>query len=181
MASTKKRAPQEMLYLLIGVVALVLVVFLLFNQWRSYSQVQEDIAAEQSQVQLLEAHIETLLQLKAQEDEFRRHLALLEELMPEEPAEEQFINYIQGIADEYGAKLTQVRFGERIPSEDYAEMPLELSIEGSYHQLLAFLDSLRHGTRAVRVDDVRAGQGREELPQIRVDLSARAFYRQAGS
>ncbi|MBV1735131.1 MAG: hypothetical protein KMY50_05100, partial [Candidatus Desulforudis sp.] len=40
------------------------------------------------------------------------------------------------------------------------------------------LDGLRDRSRAIRVDELKIGEGSEELPQIKADIKAKAFSRQ---
>ena len=78
-----------------------------------------------------------------------------------------------------GIRFVQVRFQPRTVQESYVEMPLTITFEGRFRELLTLLEVLRIGDRIVNVDFVRVGQGQDGFPQIRVEMTGKAFSREA--
>jgi Tfp pilus assembly protein PilO len=89
-------------------------------------------------------------------------------------------NSIYDLADKSKTDLLEVHFEKRVSKEGYDEMPIKLIFEGRYHGLLILLDNLQNWNRNVRVNDVRVNEGRDELPQIKAEITAAAFYQQQG-
>jgi type IV pilus assembly protein PilO len=117
-----------------------------------------------------------MIEARDQELVLKESLAALGRLMPAEPQESTLINTIQGMADDCGIQFQQIQFEKRVPKQGYVEMPVKFTFQGRYNGLLALLDKLQKGSRAVRIDEVKVGKGKEDLPQIKVDVTASAFF-----
>ncbi len=81
-------------------------------------------------------------------------ITILQKLIPEEPGQNHFLVWIHQISTEASLKLSNVSFGETVKKEGYAEMPVSLSVQGSFKSLLKFLSNLMYNERLVRVDDI---------------------------
>jgi Tfp pilus assembly protein PilO len=101
-------------------------------------------------------------------------------MIPVEPGEESLIREIYHLAGDAGLRVTEIRFGTRTEGGEYFIMPLVIIMEGGFQGLLKILSDLRTGNRAIRVDGVRVST-QERATEVRIVISANAFYAQAAS
>lgn len=174
-----KEAPREFLTVVLGVIALACMIFLIFSQLGSLRETKKAVSAEKLAIVNAERQLQLLQELREMGPAFTQRLAYVENLVPAQPAEGDIIAYLEKLAQRAGTRLVQLRFERRVAAGGYTEMPLLLTFEGRFHEVMDLLTALKTGRRAVRLDAVKLGQGRDELPNIRVDIAACAFYRQA--
>jgi Tfp pilus assembly protein PilO len=164
----------------VGIVILIgLMGLAVYSQYGKLQDARAAVAAEKQAIAAAQAKLAHLQALKANEVELRAQLAYMEKLIPSEPAEDQLLIYLQSAAKFAGIRLVQVRFQSRVVTEKYVEMPLTLTFEGRYTELLSLLNTLRNGSRLINVENVRIGQGTDLFPQIRVEITGRAFFLQS--
>ncbi len=174
MAKKKKTIPSGLLMALLLAVAVILGSFLVYDQFNKLNAVKDIAATEKVEMQNARAELERLKEL--QEPQMREQLALLERLMPVQPDENILIADINAVSMDSDTHLMQIRFEQRGAKQNYTEMPFKIVFEGQYHGLLELLGSLQTGERAVRINEVKVGKGKEELPQIKAEIAASAFF-----
>ena len=170
---------REVLIAVACVVVVALLGLVIYNQYNNLQDARAAVQEEKEAIARAEARLAHLQNLKENEAELRAQLAYLEGLIPETPSEDGLLNYIQSAANFSGIRFVQVRFQPRTAQEKYVEMPLTITFEGRFRELLTLLEVLRIGDRIVNVEFVRVGQGQEGFPQIRVEMTGKAFSRAA--
>lgn len=164
--------------LLIPVLALLCfcgLLYLIVTQTAALRQTRQAAAAERIAVARAEEKLATLKQVRSRAGEMKERLEKCHSLVPVEADEDRLISRIQDMADMAGMRFLEIRFGERVPKDGYLEMPLDISFQGSYSSLLLLLDELQNGERAITVDEVKIGAGKEDLPQIKAEINATAY------
>ena len=172
----KKVDRQLLLTAVLGLAALVLAGVITYYQFGALKDVRAAVAEERLAVARVQAHLRDLEQTKEQAAQLEQRLKLLESMMPAAPDEDRLIAVMRDYADSSGMELQQVRFKERAAREGYHEMPVEITFEGRYNELLYLLSDLQAGQRALRIDELKVGKGRQELPELKADIIASAFY-----
>jgi Tfp pilus assembly protein PilO len=152
-------------------------VSLVYLQVSAIREARAALAAEQAAIARLRAELRTKQELLAELPLWEARLAAGQRAVPVPPGEGALLGHLQNAAYRSGAHGLQVRFGSRKPGEEYTEMPLTITFEGSYHGLLSFLDELGSGERAVRVDGISVRTGEAAAARIRVEIQASAFHR----
>lgn len=177
----RKQSIYIILVAALGIIALVGIAFLTYTRVDDLRSARDTVAAEQAAVAGAEAQLQSLIKARDQASVLKKRLDAFDRLIPAEPKESALINEIQGMADGDGVRFLQIRFEKRAPKQGYVEMPVKIAFQGRYHGLLALLDNLQNGDRAVRIDEVKVGKGKEELPQIKAEVTASAFFIQEGA
>jgi len=157
--------------LLVLIVAGLVLCFLQLKKFTvAQGQLQEEedlLAQEETKLSALK-----LLQQRAGEWEKEQEILLLQ--LPFTAKEEQFLLDMQAAADLAGMDLLQVRFAERMEREEYTEMPLEMTLTGTYYQLLDFFAYLEAYERAVRIHELDLDKGSEDT-ELTVILNLSIF------
>ncbi len=162
---------------------LLIIAFLLVSAAFGYLIVKEALLIGKQTVEIygIEALIEeqqVLLQrMKDAEvlsEELEAHLITLQKLIPEEPEQNRFLIWIQQVSSDASLKLSDVTFSEHTIEDGYVVMPVQLSLQGNYKNVLKLLTSLMYGERLVRVDDIDLTNSEGSLS---VDIKINLFYK----
>jgi type IV pilus assembly protein PilO len=131
--------------------------------WNWYAQgAQADIDAQHAQVTTLQSDIERGRAAERRLPEFRRELARLEAQMahlrtvlPDERDVADLLRRVQGMATE--SSLTILGFTPQPVARKtlYVEWPIGLKLEGTYHDLGAFLERVSKFPRIINVSDLK--------------------------
>ncbi len=156
--------------------AVILVAFLIFNQAKALGAVRARFVEQELLLSQSEARLRSLIEISKDEAEAKERLLKFQDLVPDDPLEEKLITDLQTIADVSSMKFLLIRFGERVNKDSYIEIPMTIAFEGRYPHLLHFLPNLEEMGRAIRIEEVKIGRGRNELPEIVASIKASAFY-----
>jgi len=177
----QKTFSSELLVVILGILALACAAFLIYVQVGALRAAQQAVAAEEAGLERAQAVLQQLAKTKEQAGAMREELARCERLLPAGPAEDALLKDIQDAAGKCGVHFLRINFQPRVARQGYAEMPFTLTGEGRYQEILDLLAELRAGPRALRIDAVKLGKGQKELPFLKAEITASAFYKQAGA
>ncbi|MEW6244734.1 MAG: type 4a pilus biogenesis protein PilO [Bacillota bacterium] len=171
----KRNSKDILVFALVGVVLLSLAL-LSFRQVRALSDVKARVAEEQVLLSQTRAILEKMREAEKQAVQLESQRMLLDRLLPGEPKEDELMLQLQLWADLADMQLMQVRFGDRVKKEGYLEMPVQITLEGKYHQMLVWLGHAESSERAVRIDEIKVGAARAGPPEMLFTVRASAFY-----
>ncbi|MDX9708167.1 MAG: type 4a pilus biogenesis protein PilO [Trichloromonas sp.] len=153
---------------LLILVALMLVIAGLFV-YLMYLPMREELAALQQKDASLQSKIQedqriadNLPKFKA---EFEKMEALLNDALTELPNEKEIPNLLTSItalAKENGLNVTLFKPGAEKPMGFYAEVPVELKMVGSYHEVALFSDAVAKLPRIVNINNLTLASPKEE-------------------
>jgi len=165
---------REKFPLLLMIIVLLSFLLLSLNRFVSLKTMRERLQLEEQALAKEQEQLLLLRQLEKEGPRFLQRLELLDNLIPEKTTEYQLVRELQKIASISGIHLLQVQFDSELSSDAYMEIPMDLSLEGSFRALLQMLRTLKEGERAFRVDKIEI-TGEES--GIRANLRVSAFYR----
>lgn len=145
--------------------------------WWFYSPMQEEIATKSEQRRSLDAEVQNARTTAARLPEFRREverkeatLLALSRILPSEKEVDDLMRKVQQLAAESSLDVLRFRPDAMRPQEFYAEFPITLNLDGSYHNLAYFFDRLSRLSRIVNVTNLEVQAKRD--PTISSTISA---------
>lgn len=150
-----------------------------------YTPLVEGVAEKEDNINDLEQEI---IQKRVEAEEKQRLEKEYELLLEEsgEMTEEQFFSEnkefqltqkLNSLADDLGVELFSIETQNLTTREDiYIQIPINLSIKGTYNQIINYLGELEHSEYAIRIatvslnSDFVASRNDEEKIEVRVDL-----------
>jgi len=164
--------------LMVPALALLLLAgfFLAFNQWNGLHLERRRLLEEEQMLSAARNRLIALQALERQGAQLTADWEVVEQLLPASARVEDLLLDLQAGADLAEMNFAQIRFVEQVDVEGVeglVEMPMQLLFEGSYHQLMNFLDYLLLYERAIRIDELVLSQGTEGMT---VNMRASAFY-----
>jgi Tfp pilus assembly protein PilO len=112
-------------------------------------------------------------------EEVRRlelELGKLLQVLPSKRNTEELIKRIETLTRQGDFTLRKFTPGEFVPKEFYAEWPIDIALEGTYHNLALFFDRMSRFSRIINVEDLKIG-ALENVPQksISANFVAKTF------
>ncbi|MEO8191978.1 MAG: type 4a pilus biogenesis protein PilO [Acidobacteriota bacterium] len=147
---------------LIGVgIGLVLAVAVHYLWFRGINQ---DIARKTDELKGLQDEISKgraaerkLSQFREEVKRLELELAKLLQILPSARNTEDLIKRIETLTRQGDFSLKKFTPGEPIGKDFYSEYPIEISLDGTYHNLALFFDRMSRFSRIINVEDMKVG------------------------
>ncbi|MBI3081160.1 MAG: type 4a pilus biogenesis protein PilO [candidate division NC10 bacterium] len=180
--------PKRQLYLLLGLVAagfLLVWWYLLFKPaWDERDQLQTKLAGLEQQLFQKRRIAANLPQLEAEIKQLQERLKASVARLPEEKEIPTLLTQVNSLGEESGLAFTLFRPQAAVKKDFYAEVPIQVRVEGSFHALGAFLDRIGKMDRIVNIGALSVAPapatgpgGRRRGPDMTIiaDFSATTF------
>ena len=141
------------------------------------------IKGKQAQLETLQQEIQKgraaerkLAQFREEVRRLELELAKLLQVLPSKRNTEELIKRIETLTRQGDFTLRKFTPGDFQAKEFYAEWPIEVSLEGTYHNLALFFDRMSRFSRIINVEDLKIG-ALDNVPQksISANFVAKTF------
>jgi type IV pilus assembly protein PilO len=106
----------------------------------------------------------------------KEQLEDLEQILPNDRETGDLLRYVKNLGDQSNLNLKSFAPGGLRPAEFYQEFPIEMQVEGRYHDLGIFLDRVSKYSRIINVDNLRISAAKRERGRtIEASLTATTF------
>lgn len=173
----KKLLTVDKLYLLLLIVILVLVINLSQNRYMAIVEARQSLQQTQQALTAEQLQLSKLQELEREGPRFLQRLALFDNLIPKKSSEGEIELYLNELAYLSGLHQFNVRFNVVNNFNDYLELPLSISMEGSFHNILQFIQALRQGGRVFRVDSLEMYVVNSDSGRLIGNIQVSTFYR----
>jgi len=166
--------------LLITILSCILIIALAIFTAITAVDISEANSAIENEEQIYEENEKKLARLEALlliEDELRQSFDALNKLLPKQANEAGLIQHINRLAETDGLDVAMIDFGDRVVNNNLNEMPMSLSLKGSFPQLVSFMKNVANGERLIRIDQIDIRHEEATADGIIIDMEAVAFYR----
>jgi len=180
--------PKRQLYLLLGLVAvgfLLMWWYLLFQPaWDERDRLQTQLAGLEQQLFEKKRIAANLPQLEAEIKQLQERLKASVARLPEEKEIPTLLTQVNSLGEESGLAFTLFRPQAAVKKDFYAEVPIQVRVEGSFHALGAFFDRIGKMERIVNIGALSVAPapatgpgGRRRGPDMTIiaDFSATTF------
>jgi type IV pilus assembly protein PilO len=163
--------------ILLGLMLVIvgLFVYLLYLPLREeYAGLEQKSNSLQSKIQEDQRIADNLPQFKA---EFEKMEGLLNAALTELPNDKEIPNLLTSItalAKENGLEVTLFKPGSENPKGFYAEVPVELKMVGSYHEVAMFSDAVANLPRIVNINNLTLASPKDEGGRVLLAINCLA-------
>jgi Tfp pilus assembly protein PilO len=142
-----------------------------------------EIKGKRSQLETLQQEIQKgraaerkLSQFREEVRRLELELAKLLQVLPSRRNTEELIKRIETLTRQGDFTLKKFTPGDFVAKEFYAEWPIDISLDGTYHNLALFFDRMSRFSRIINVEDLKIG-ALENVPQksISANFVAKTF------
>lgn len=143
----------------------------------------KQIKEKQTQLETLNQEIQKGRAAERKLAQFREEVRRLElelgkllQVLPSKRNTEELIKRIETLTRQGDFTLRKFTPGDFVPKEFYAEWPIAVSLEGTYHNLALFFDRMSRFSRIINVEDLNIA-ALENVPQksISANFVAKTF------
>src|SRR5438876_8337583 len=130
--------------------------------WFWFKPMQEEIANKKVELEGLNQEIakgraaeRKLSQFREEVRRLELELAKLLQVLPSKRNTEDLIKRIETLTRQGDFTLRKFTPGDFIPKDFYAEWPIDIALEGTYHNLALFFDRMSRFSRIINVEDMK--------------------------
>ncbi|HXM76986.1 MAG TPA: type 4a pilus biogenesis protein PilO [Thermoanaerobaculia bacterium] len=116
-----------------------------------------------------------LSQFREEVKRLELELAKLLQILPSARNTEDLIKRIETLTRQGDFTLKKFTPGEPIAKDFYSEYPIDISLEGTYHNLALFFDRMSRFSRIVNVEDMKVGALEQQGKSISANFIAKTF------
>jgi type IV pilus assembly protein PilO len=172
----KLSTPKKMgiLGIIILLIVLVLGQYLLLPAYekrdakdQEYTKLEQDLNEKKRVAQdpkVFEAKLESV----------KRDLEIKKAQLPDQKEIPQLLTTISSLGKESGLNFLLFRPKPEAPKEFYAEIPVEIEVEGSYHEVASFFSKVGNLNRIVNITNVSMAKSHEEAEKMILKTSCLA-------
>jgi Tfp pilus assembly protein PilO len=130
----------------------------------------------QQEIQKGRAAERKLAQFREEVRRLEAELAKLLQVLPSKRNTEDLIKRIETLTRQVDFTLRKFTPQDFVPKEFYAEWPIDIALDGTYHNLALFFDRMSRFSRIINVESLRIAELRE-VPQksISATFTAKTF------
>jgi type IV pilus assembly protein PilO len=146
------------------IIALIVVIFFIMPKQKEIKALNNKIDAQNNQIADSQSKAARLDVLIKENEQLLKRLNELKEQLPEEKEISNLLKQVSDISTESGLDMKSWRPGQRKkhPSGIVYEIPVSVSVSGTYHDFGAFLGNLTKLNRIVNVQNIQMGGARME-------------------
>jgi len=142
--------------LLIGVVVAAAVHYAWFRGLNAQIKTKRaDLEALQQEIQKGRAAERKLPQFREEVRRLELELAKLLQVLPSRRNTEELIKRIETLTRQGDFTLKKFTPGDFVPKEFYAEWPIDIALDGTYHNLALFFDRMSRFSRIINVEELK--------------------------
>ena len=133
--------------------------------WFYFKPMQEQIAAKKVELDNLNQEIQKgraaerkLSQFREEVKRLELELAKLLQILPSKRNTEELIKRIETLTRQGDFTLKKFTPGEFVQKEFYAEWPIDIALDGTYHNLALFFDRMSRFSRIINVEALKISE-----------------------
>jgi len=155
-----KKLPFWGQFVAVAVIAAV-IVGIAWTAYPNFQAMEKRNEGEQAKLNGLQADIRKGQAIEAKLPEFEREIENLQTklndlltILPTEPETGELLKWVKNLTDQSNLELKQFNPQALKPIEFYKEFPIQMQIEGDYHDLGVFFDRISKYSRIINVSNV---------------------------
>ena len=129
----------------------------------------------QDQIQKGRAAERKLSQFREEVKRLELELAKLLQVLPSARNTEDLIKRIETLTRQGDFTLKKFTPGEPVQKDFYSEYPIDISLEGTYHNLALFFDRMSRFSRIINVEDMKVGPLEAPGKSLSATFTAKTF------
>ncbi|MGZ5385291.1 MAG: type 4a pilus biogenesis protein PilO [Acidimicrobiia bacterium] len=131
---------------------------------KKISDVQDQLVSAEDDQVLLQTQLMRLKKIQENELTYRSAIGALEAAIPPTPQMPALIDVLAQLAEDSGVEWQSGTYGNpvEVEGEDYFEIPVNLSVQGQFFEVLGYLYGIADLERIVRIDAVSLSPEQDE-------------------
>ena len=169
-----ERKMKIILALLVFILPLILFYFLYYSpKQKSITGLEQQKTTLESEVRRAQQAAKDLQKYKDEVEEAEKRFTETAIVLPKKREIPNLLRNISDLGKGAGLDFLSFKPSQERPKDFYAEIPVDISIRGPYHNMGYFLDQVSKLNRIVTVDNIKMASPKKEGAEILLDSSCR--------
>lgn len=159
-----KRPIEQKILILVGVLVFIFLIYL----WLGYLPKRKELALQEGELKKQETKLNQLKGIASDLPKFKEEVQKLEERLKEAlvklPNKAEIPSFLLDISNqgkEAGLEFNLFKPKSEVKKGLYAEVPVEVKVKGTYHEIGTFFDRVSKLPRIVNIRDIKLGGAKE--------------------
>jgi len=154
------------------IIVVVLFVFIMPKN-KEIEKLRQDVAKQEAEIAKSQSMVARLDELKAENERLKKKLKELEDQLPEEREISSLLKQVSDLGLEAGLKILSWKPGTKRnhPSGIVYEIPVSVTMNGTYHRLGQFFASLTRLNRIVNISDIKLSSPKYDAGNVMLSIS----------
>lgn len=149
-----------------------------------YKKPHEELTTHREQIETLSSKIQTELRLARNLESIRKQVAELDQQLafalqelPDRREIDDLLRSVSDLASDAGLEVSLFKPLPENKRDFYAEVPVSITVAGTFHQIAAFFDEVGQLSRIVNITDItiREPNVQDASVRVRADCTATTF------
>jgi type IV pilus assembly protein PilO len=162
---------------LLVVVTYLFWTFSLSSYFEQYSKATESLTKLESQLSIETIKLRNLPALRRELEQYTVLNQKALEMLPKKGQVEGLLDSVSDLAQRSGLNVSTFIPRPEIKRQFYAEIPIDMDMSGSFHQVVTFLDELSRESRIVNVQDIILDNPRGYTNDSGVDVDVKVILK----
>lgn len=168
-----KRVKISILFAIFVVPAFLFYLFSFKPQTETIEQLQKQVNAASEELKIARKAARNLPKIKKEFEEIQREFDATAVLLPKSQEIPNLLRNISDLGKSAGLDFLKFTPGVEIPKDFYAEIPIDITIRGPYHNLGFFLDKVSKLERIVTVNNINIDKPEKEGAEMLLSSTCR--------
>jgi type IV pilus assembly protein PilO len=139
--------------------------FLIFSDMLAEEeQKTQQLKTLTEQIRALEVTAAKLSEFQREVAQLEARLEMLKRVLPPEKETPDLVRKLNNLASESNLRIKQFNPGAMIPRDFYQEFPINIEVDGSYHNLALFFDRVSRLSRLVNAGGLKIVAKKDQTP-----------------
>lgn len=157
---------------------IVFVIALLVLQISSISALNHEIETERDLLLSAQQRLNQLKKIAANYKEYETKIVSLEKAMPQTLSEETIMTSVQATASISSNEVPSIAVSKAIPKGDYQEVPITITLSGSFSKFIELVKNIKASERAIKIDSISLNKDNQK--GLKATIKASAFINAPG-
>ncbi len=138
------------------------------------SKLQQELSERRAELEVKKGRADARADVERELRDLSAELKRAEARLPDQREIADLLSSIAGNARKSGLDITLFRQKPEVYRDFYAEVPVQMEMRGTYHDLVAFLDRVKRLDRIVNVANIQLKKPRVDGDRVLIDASCTA-------
>ena len=138
---------------------------------RQLTELRSQVAEKRAELQTRRTRVNGRADAERDVSDLRAELRRAQARLPDQREIADLLSSIAASGREAGLDIVLFRQKPELPHDFYAEVPVQMEMRGTYHDVAAFLDHVKRFDRIVNVADISLKKPRVEADRVMLDAA----------
>jgi Tfp pilus assembly protein PilO len=166
----------KVLLYICGLLFLLVILKVLIPGINEIGTINDSIQEHQKKINLANRKTDALYALKRSKKNLGKEIQHLVNNQKEGGEISDILNFISESAQKNGVEIQSLQVEEISPKENHLELPLQCTVQGTFHPLCFFINSLENSDMIINIEKIIISKQHIARDDLQAEIALRVFY-----